>query len=245
MSIARLYNFTPGTPIVSAQVDAEFDQLVAALNGNSSDVDVTITLSHAVNPPLTLNQTSSGPILNAQKSGTTVAKINNDGTISVAVNAAASAFVKLGGTYQQNITTVGNVGAGEDDLHSYTIAANVFAANGDTLEIEGAGHIQSAGNNKTVSFYVDAQQIFTVTVDPSITKQWCTRITVQRFSSTELVTTFLFFDDLLTSVLGKVVQTSAHDFTTPIIIKWTGEDADGTSDRVNQYMSYVRKFYGV
>lgn len=49
---------------------------------------------------------------------------------------AGSGVAGIGGSLKSIYTDVGNVGAGEDDLHSFTIPAGTLATNGDFIEFE-------------------------------------------------------------------------------------------------------------
>lgn len=246
MALARLYDFTPATVIQSSQVDAEFNQLVNALNGGSTDKDITMYLSHAANAPLTLNQQSSGPIAvfkQGASAGTERASVRNDGQIRVAVNSSASAYIRLGGQYLHNVTEVANVGAGEDDLHSHTIAANVFGAVGDSLEVIATGRIVATGNNKTLNFYIDGGLIFTYSVDPASSAGWVMRATIIRTTASALYTIITFMDELETVAYSSAIESLGHTFTNSMIIKWTGQDTDGVSSRISQLISIIRKFF--
>lgn len=91
MALSRLFDFSPNTTINSADVDAEFNQLVNLLAGTSSNVDTTLVLSSATLPPLTLNQTSTGPIQRWQVAGVTKIEVSNSGQF-VFEGATADAF---------------------------------------------------------------------------------------------------------------------------------------------------------
>ena len=67
-------------------------------------------------------------------------------------------LAKAGGTLAglPNVTAVGNVGAGEDDLMTYTIPANTLATNGDTLVFEG---LFAAVESARIKAYFNATQI--------------------------------------------------------------------------------------
>jgi hypothetical protein len=62
-------------------VDSEFNQLVNLLNGTSSAVKGVIKVSDAGDPPLELNQLSTGPILKGFQAGVENFRIRNDGSL--------------------------------------------------------------------------------------------------------------------------------------------------------------------
>lgn len=78
MALARLNDFVAGTIISDSQVDAEFNQLVNALNG-VNDVDVLMKFTHASNPVLNINQLGAGLIQRWQQNTVTKSRITNDG----------------------------------------------------------------------------------------------------------------------------------------------------------------------
>lgn len=61
-------------------------------------------------------------------------------------------------------SVVGNVGAGLDSLHSFTIPANTLAATNDEIAFEGGGPIANNANTKRVAFSFDGQ----ITVDSGL-----------------------------------------------------------------------------
>jgi len=79
--LARVTDFVPATPILSAEVDAEFNQLVNLLNGTSTAIKGVMKVSDTGDPPLELNQLSTGPILKGFQAGVEKFRIRNDGSI--------------------------------------------------------------------------------------------------------------------------------------------------------------------
>src|SRR5262245_51785540 len=62
--------------------------------------------------------------------------------------------LSYGGTIlSRSETTVGNVGAGEDTLHTYTVPASTLAASGDRLKYEAYISFAANGSNKRVRAY--------------------------------------------------------------------------------------------
>ncbi len=80
-ALARVTDFVPATPILSAEVDAEFNQLVNFLNGTTTNVKATLDVCDSGDPPLELNQLSTGPILKGFQAGVEKFRIRNDGSI--------------------------------------------------------------------------------------------------------------------------------------------------------------------
>lgn len=80
-ALARVTDFVPSTPILSAEVDSEFNQIVNLLNGTSNNIKATLKVSDAGDPPLELNQLSTGPILKGFQAGVENFRIRNDGSL--------------------------------------------------------------------------------------------------------------------------------------------------------------------
>lgn len=72
----------------------------------------------------------------------------------------ASARANFAGPLYMNLTAVGNVGAGEDDLISQTIAASVLATNGDTLRITTPVTFAANSNSKNVKVYWNGTAVY-------------------------------------------------------------------------------------
>jgi hypothetical protein len=80
-TLSRVTDFIPSTPILSAEVDSEFNQIVNLLNSTSSNIKATLKVSDSGDPPLELNQLSTGPILKGFQAGVENFRIRNDGSI--------------------------------------------------------------------------------------------------------------------------------------------------------------------
>lgn len=329
--LVRLFDFTPGTLIQSAQVDSEFNQLVNILSGVSSANDLLMKYNHATDPVLGVDQLGAGAIQRWLQNGTEKSSIRNNGGLRInstqtldstggiainndANNLAGSAIVgviqttgtgqqclrlaqeaassggvlalsvtkfdssvvqnyfrvntngeartasgypstmanvptgtnvSLGGQYQQTLTTAGNVGTGIDDLHSYTIAANTLANDGDSLDFIGGGTISSSGvGTKQLFFTVAGTIVFgTGAFDPAADSEWSMRITVVRIDSDSVIITCMYTDTNGNTVaIGNSTQLNGLTFTNTITMKWQGESSVATDNLVTQNISVVRKF---
>lgn len=80
-TLSRATDFVPATPILSGEVDAEFNQLVNLLNGTSNNIKGSIKVSDTGDPPLELNQLSTGPILKGFQAGVENFRIRNNGGV--------------------------------------------------------------------------------------------------------------------------------------------------------------------
>lgn len=76
------------------------------------------------------------------------------------VAGSGTARAKAGGTISSNVTATGNVGAGEDTLHTYTIPASTLSANGKFLRIKQAVSFAANGNAKQYRIKYGATTIY-------------------------------------------------------------------------------------
>lgn len=80
---------------------------------------------------------------------------------------------------------VGNVGGGEDDLYSDTIAASQLANNGEKLDAKYGGIFVNSTSTKDLAVYFGGTKIFdTGALTISATSAWELEVLVQRESST-------------------------------------------------------------
>lgn len=129
----------------------------------------------------------------------------------------------IGGRLATNTTAVGNIGAGEDALISYSLEKNTLLNVGDTLEIVAFGSQAANGNNKTIKLIFGTTTLFSTGVVASNAKDWCIRATIIRTAAAtqECIAEFNGDTVLVTQTSDYVAGT--EDFTTTLTIKCTGE----------------------
>lgn len=76
------------------------------------------------------------------------------------------------GVINVNVTAVGNVGAGTDDLITYALPANTLSANGMGVRVTAYGTTANNGNAKTVTLNFGATAILTQALTASIAGSW-------------------------------------------------------------------------
>lgn len=77
--LARFTTFIPSTTILSNDHNQELNRLVNLLNGTTTNLKTVLKTSDAGDPPLELDQLSTGPILKAFQGGILKAQISNAG----------------------------------------------------------------------------------------------------------------------------------------------------------------------
>lgn len=136
---------------------------------------------------------------------------------------------------------VGNVGAGEDDLYSDTVAANTLGANGDKLVAEYAGVIATSGS--TLKAYFAGTQIFT-NGGVSVTggSAWVLWVTIIRESSSVIRAFAACQINGLSSEEAIYTRVTGLDFTVTNILKITGQGGFIPADNdIVAKLSHVEK----
>lgn len=192
MSISRVTNFIPGTTILSADVDAEFDQLVNLLNGTTS-IDTLLKHSHATNPVLNINQldtTNTSLLIKGQRNSVDTFKIKSTGLI-----------VGVPKCVLKNKSTVGNVGAGLDSLHSLSLVADSLSNDEDYAHVDQGGDFATNDNDKRLLWSFGGQTIFDTGLGDRDTGSWRCQYDVIRLSSTTVRVSGFF-------ILGLILDTT-------------------------------------
>jgi hypothetical protein len=125
--------------------------------------------------------------------------------------------------------TVGNVGAGEDDLRTYTLPANTLATDGDVLRIKAWGVTGANANTKTIKvhFGANAQTIYGSTGNNS---QWVyDGLVIRTGAATQALR---HYNVVATSVASNTAPTTTQDLTTALVIKVTGESSAAADNDV-------------
>jgi hypothetical protein len=148
----------------------------------------------------------------------------------------------LGGQLYSNMTAVGNVAGGEDDLITYTLPKNTLHNKADVLEITAFGITAANGNNKTIKLILGTTTLFSTGVLAFNNKPWCIRAEITRTDAATQVSIATFNGDfaLLTNTATYIAGT--EDFTTNLIIKCTGTSGSSTTDDVIQKGLTVKLF---
>jgi hypothetical protein len=133
---------------------------------------------------------------------------------------------KLSGILNIDVTPVGNIGGGTDDLISYSLPANIMKNDGDYLEVEGWGILAANGNNKTITVNFGSQTIYTTAANAANAGTWSFKAKIIRLTSStqEIVVEFLSNNtDLQNDTDYPAFRTAGtQDLTSALIIKCTG-----------------------
>ena len=147
--------------------------------------------------------------------------------------------IKIGGVLSTNTTSVGNVGAGEDDLITYSMDRDTSRNDGDIIEVIAYGTFAANANNKEVKMYFGSTEIFATGANAINDGSWVIKATITRTDSDaqQIIT-----DGNSNSSLARnaTYTSGTEDFTTALTIKCTGE-ATANDDIVQQGL--IVKFY--
>jgi len=119
-----------------------------------------------------------------------------------------------------NVSSVGNVGAGEDDLMSYTMPAETMNVANRGVRIIAWGTTAANSNQKTINLYFGATILRMIGPVPSNNTAWRIEATILRVTETTQKASG-------TSIVGtnpnSDVTAPVEDLSTDTLIKVTGE----------------------
>lgn len=138
-------------------------------------------------------------------------------------------------TVYSQINSVGNIGVGEDNLHSFSVPSSGFAANGDSFEVKCSGTFAANANNKRVKLKFGAITLFDTTALAFNTGDWEISARIFRTSTTtgKSVVTWTCNNVILTTTTD--YQSWAFNFLTANTLVVTGE-ATANNDIVQELM---------
>lgn len=150
-----------------------------------------------------------------------------------------TAVAHVGGVIDVNTTAVGNVGAGTDDLITYTMPAHTLASDGDSIEVVCGGYFAANANLKRLNFVFGGTNLFTSILGTDNAGEWRIAATVIRTGSSAQESVIGFTCSGTTITTEAEESTSAIDTTAAIIVKCTGQGV--ANDDV--YQTLMRTIY--
>lgn len=165
-----------------------------------------------------------------------------DATKPVASSAMVSAemrtnFTALERRLHTNTTPVGNVGAGEDDLMSWSLPAGTLGTNGQGIRIKMWGVTANNANAKTLRAYLGTTALAAPALGVSSAATWSLELLIVRTGAT--AQEILRFVVHGVSILSTVRLTAAETLANALTIKATGE---ATADNDIQQYGMVVEF---
>lgn len=144
----------------------------------------------------------------------------------------------VGGTLSVNTTAVGNVGTGEDDLMSYSIAANSMSGTGHHVRFRAAGTIANTVNAKRLRVKYGATTIMdtgAAGIPISTAISWVLTGSITRVGGTSQVVEACLNTSNATLASYAGVTTAAETLSGAVTLKLTGE-ATSNNDIVQNLM---------
>lgn len=150
------------------------------------------------------------------------ARVGTKGTIEgqMGTSTASAPFV---GTANVSTTDVGNVGAGEDNLITYSLPANALSANGKAVRIRAWGIAANNANAKTFRLYFGTTVLKTILLVANQASTWLVEAIVVRDGAASQDAVATHIEDGPTDSTGVSSTQPAMDTTAAITIKGTGE----------------------
>ena len=149
------------------------------------------------------------------------------GPIPIGAGAGTSTMI---GAANVNVTPVGNVGGGVDNLMTYTLPANSLSANGKGVRITAWGYAAANANAKQLVVMFGSTAVATLDLVVNETIYWKASAVVIRFASA--VQSYFGEIDYRTAGVGRALEPSiemggaTEDQTTAIVIKLTAAATD-------------------
>lgn len=139
-----------------------------------------------------------------------------------------------------NVTAVGNVTSGEDDLMTYTLPADTFAQAGDAVIIEAWGTVANDADTKTLKGYIGNDAFLNIALTASVAGKWHVRAVLARSGADTQDTVAVLTEGVATlaAITGTIQNgTADQDEDAAIVVKFTGtSDGDDTDDIVQEGM---------
>lgn len=171
----------------------------------------------------------------AQATGTT------SDSVLVIKGGTIKKIAPIGAALNSQYTDVGNVGAGEDNLMTYSVPAGQLATNGDYLEFE--GEVQFFGaNTKTLKVYFGSQGLLSTGNSGTSVGFFTVKGTIVRTGATTQRCNVHVVTSSATYAYTSEYTTPSETLSGAIILKFTGT---ATSDNdIVQHMMWVKYFPG-
>jgi hypothetical protein len=133
-------------------------------------------------------------------------------------------YANWSGAISVNVTDVGNVSTGEDDLMTYSLPANVLSADLKAIRVTAWGTYGATANTKQIKAYFAGTSV-TIANHSVNTGDWAAEMTIVRTGASTQVLTGWHINRTDAVRVG-TEATPAGDTTTALTIKFTGEATD-------------------
>lgn len=238
-----------GLSLVSTTVISATDTILVALGSLQAQITALTTTvgtkvaSVTAGTNVTVTGTATAPIVNAPTMTATVAGavptppnntttfLRGDGTFATPPGSSGVA-----GTLNVNTTGVGNVGIGEDDLITYSVAGGTLSTNGDYLSFEATGTLATSLNNKRIRVRFGSSIIFdSGSLAITTTADWTANGRIVRTAATTFSAYVEFNTSSATLSAYADYSTGTETLANALVLKFTGE-ATADNDVRQEFM---------
>lgn len=161
---------------------------------------------------------------------------SNSSKMQLKTGQSSSTSGGVGSRLKVDSSSIGNVGAGTDNLISYTIPASVLTTNNDSIEFKAFGNFGATSTPVVITCaYGSTTLISSGNLSVVANDSWEVSGTIIRTGATTQIATASFMGDLAGTV------TSKHDYTTPaetlsgtVVLKCTGNSNAAADNDVVQ-----------
>jgi len=159
----------------------------------------------------------------------------------IQVSVVGSIYGAIGGVIHTNTVSVSNVGTGEDDLQTYSVAASALASTGDRLRIRTFGVTAINNNTKNIKAYFAGSLLGSITLTgASDDEHWEFEIDIIRNGTNSVLVKCSVLADggAGNGVLGRVfVGALTPTLTSAQTFKMTGEGVANAD--ITQYATII------
>lgn len=136
-----------------------------------------------------------------------------------------------------NITAVGNVGAGEDDLISYTIPSGTLTRNGEYCEFEGAFTFAANGNNKRIRVKLGSTTLYDTTALALNNRAMSLHaIVIRTGAAAQTCMVKMLANDGVLAIASVAHTAATESLAASVVFKFTGE-ATADNDIIQKFMT--------
>lgn len=186
---------------------------------------------------------TAGTTAGMYRSGTNQISFSTTSTERMRIDSSGKLTIYQGTTLRGALATVytqsnsvGNVGTGEDTLHTFSVPSSGFFANNDSFEVIGAGTFAANANNKRIKLIFGAVTLFDTTALAFNSGDWLIRARIFRITTTtaKAIITWQSSNATLATVTD-YVSVPTFNFLTTNVLRFTGE-ATADNDVVQELM---------
>lgn len=170
------------------------------------------------------------PAIEAQQAGSLIFRAGQTGKLQGSAN-LVQIFSTIGNA-KSDVSTIGNVGTGVDNLLSFVIVANALANTGDYCEFDSFGEFENNANNKTLRIVYGATTIFNtgaVAFGTSALANWRINAKIIRTGATAQKCIVTFWSNDVTTPFLQEIFITGEDNGVNRTVQFTGE-ATATDD---------------